>query len=62
MPFEVAFTDILNAPLYQRIAERVLHLHKLGLNKLCIAEHLAVDDKTVAKALRWKNTPAGALK
>jgi hypothetical protein len=53
MPFEVAILDILRVPLYQRIDENVFHLHKLGLSKSCIGNALDVDDKTVAKALRW---------
>jgi len=53
MAFEVAIMDVPEEPLYQRIAEKVLHLHWLGLNNLRIGRHLDVDDKTVAKSLRW---------
>ena len=53
MPFEVAIMDAPEEPLYQQIAEKVLHLHRLGLNNLRIGRHLDVDDKTVAKSLRW---------
>ena len=41
------------APAYQRIARDVERLHALGLSLNKIAQHLGLDDKTVAKALRW---------
>ena len=56
VPFEVAIMDVPEEPLYQQIAEKVLYLHRLGLNNLRIGRHLDVDDKTVAKSLRWRGT------
>ena len=45
--------DTKPRPLYQRVARMALHLRELGLSYLAIARKLEVDDKTVAKALRW---------
>ncbi len=45
------------APTYQRIAREVERLRALGLSFNKIAEHLGVDDKTVAKALGWFQNP-----
>lgn len=47
------------APIYQRIARDVERLHALGLSLNKIAQRLGVDDKTIAKALRWLQNPAG---
>lgn len=49
----------VEAPTYQRIARQADRLRALGLSVNRIAEHLGVDDKTVAKALRWTQNPAG---
>jgi len=43
---------------YQRIARDVERLRALGLSLNRIAEHLGVDDKTVARALGWIRNPA----
>jgi hypothetical protein len=51
--FEVALLEVEEQPLYQRIAEEALHLHRLGLNYARIARLLGVDAKTVAKAIGW---------
>lgn len=40
-------------PLYQQVAQRALHLREVGLSNFAIAMRLEVDDKTVAKAVRW---------
>lgn len=42
-------------PVYQRIAEEAEHLRRLGFSGSKIARHIGVDDKTVAKAIRWRN-------
>ena len=47
------------APTYQRLAREVERLRALGLSFNKIAEHLGVDDKTVAKALSWPQKPPG---
>lgn len=46
----------VEAPTYQRIAREVERLRALGLSFNRIAERLAVDGKTVAKAIRWMTT------
>ena len=53
VPFEVALLDTSPPPIYQRIARKALHLQELGLSRSAIARRLAVDEKTVAKAIRW---------
>ena len=40
-------------PLYQQVARRALHMRELGLSYCAIARRLEVDDKTVAKGVRW---------
>ena len=40
-------------PVYQRIAQKALHLRELGLSDRVIAQRLGVSDKTVGKAIRW---------
>jgi hypothetical protein len=55
VPFEVALLEAEERPAYQRIADEAKKLHRLGLSNSKIARHLGVDDKTVAKAIRWRN-------
>ncbi len=45
-------------PVYQRIAEEAEELRGLGLSNSKTAQHLGVDDKTVEKAIRWRNINA----
>ena len=40
-------------PLYQEVARKALHLRELGMSYCTIGRRLDVDDKTVAKAIRW---------
>ena len=49
----------LNRLLYQKIAQEANQLRNLGLNYSRIAEYLAVDHKTVAKAIRWLGKKGG---
>src|ERR1035437_445772 len=42
------------APLYQRLAPEVARLRRLGLSRRRIGTVLGMDDKTVEKALRWR--------
>ncbi|MFC2172946.1 hypothetical protein ACFLU6_10005 [Acidobacteriota bacterium] len=53
MPFEIAILDTEPLPLYQRIAAKATHLQELRISFACIARKLGVDEKTVAKAVRW---------
>jgi hypothetical protein len=53
MVFETELLETEAPPKYQRIAENVLHLNKLGLCNEAIARNIGVDGKTVAKALSW---------
>ncbi len=51
--FEVVLLETEARPLYQQVARKALHLRELGLSYCAIARRLEVDDKTVAKAIRW---------
>jgi hypothetical protein len=53
MPFEAALADLQMSPVYQRIAEEVLHLLQPRMNSNRIAVALKVDRTTVVRALRW---------
>jgi len=53
VPVEVALLDVETRPLYQQVARKAMHLSELGLSYCAIARRLEVDDKTVAKAVRW---------
>ena len=53
IPLQTAILGPEEPPLYQRIAPKALHLQELGLNLSTIARKLAVDGKTVAKAIAW---------
>ena len=53
MPLELALLDTSKSPIYQQIAGKALHLNELGLSHSAIARRLEVNDKTVAKAIRW---------
>lgn len=54
MPLEAAPLGATEQPLYERISAEVKHPHSLGLSLNRIAAHLAVTDKTIAKALAWQ--------
>jgi hypothetical protein len=53
VPLEVALLETEAWPLYQQLARKALHLRELGLSYCAIARRLEVNDKTVAKAIRW---------
>jgi len=53
VPLEVALLEMGRRPLYQGVARKALHLRELGLSHCAIARRIGVDDKTVAKAIRW---------
>lgn len=50
---EVVLLETEPRPVYQQVARKALHLRELGLSYCAIAKRLEVDDKTVAKAVRW---------
>jgi len=54
VPFEVVLVDAEKRPVYQRVAEEAEHLRRLGLSNSKIAQQFMVNDKTVAKAIRWR--------
>ena len=54
LPIEVNLLNTAQEPIYQKIANKSLHLRELGFSNGKIAEHLNVDEKTVAKAITWK--------
>jgi hypothetical protein len=51
---EMALLETETRPLYQWVARKAHHLRELGLSYSGIARKLEVDDKTVAKAIRWR--------
>ncbi len=51
IPFEAALLETTEPPLYHQIAPKAMRLRELGLSLSCIARHLGVTDKTVAKSL-----------
>lgn len=53
VPFEVALFFQTEPPTYQKIADKSLHLSRLGMNPNRIATDLNVDRATVVRALRW---------
>jgi len=55
MPFEVPLLETIAPPIYQQIAEKALHLNKLGMQPNRIAQRLGVDHTHVTRALKWIN-------
>jgi hypothetical protein len=53
IPVEIPVLEAEARPLYQQVAQRALHLREVGLSNSAIARKLEVDDKRVAKAVRW---------
>jgi DNA-binding CsgD family transcriptional regulator len=53
VPLEEVLLEISARPRYQRVAQKAVDLRELGLSNRTIARKLGVDDKTVAKAIRW---------
>lgn len=50
---ETPLIDVSKVPFYQEIAPKVHHLHKLGMNKEKIKEHLKISNTTVRKAFAF---------
>jgi hypothetical protein len=55
IPIEVDLTDEGAVPMYMRIAEKVLHLRRLGMTYTGIAERLGVNLWMAKKAARRGN-------
>ena len=53
MPLKVALAETEARPICQKLARKVLHLGELGSSYRAIARKLDVDEKTVARAIRW---------
>ena len=51
--FQVILLDTVEVPVYQKISRKSLHLKELGMSCRKIAQQLGVDEKTVAKSIRW---------
>ncbi|MGI8460591.1 MAG: hypothetical protein ACR2OC_02990 [Solirubrobacterales bacterium] len=49
-----SLADAAPPPIYQQIAEKAQHLRELGMSNRSIGRALAINDKTVAKALKWE--------
>jgi hypothetical protein len=54
LPVEAILRETAEPPEYQRISAKAKLLNRLGMSNVQIAAALDVDDKTVAKALRWR--------
>ena len=53
LSLDVPILPAAGPPLHQRIARKARQLQQLGLTNAAMATRLEIDDKTVAKALRW---------
>ena len=53
LPIEVNLLNTAQGPIYQKIANKSLHLNELGFSNRKIASHLNVNKKTVAKSITW---------
>ena len=51
--FHTTLLNTVSNPIYQTIAKKSLHLKDLGMSHRKIADHLGVDEKTVAKTIHW---------
>jgi DNA-binding CsgD family transcriptional regulator len=50
MDFPLTETE---APQHQKLGPKIARLRQLGLSRRRIAKKLGINDKTVAKSLRW---------
>ena len=53
IPIEVNLMDEDSIPVYIKIAEKVLHLSRLGMTYTSIAEHLGVNVWMAKRATHW---------
>jgi hypothetical protein len=56
IPVEVDLTDKAAVPIYIKISEKVLHLRRLGMTYISIAERLRVNLWMAKKTARWWNS------
>jgi hypothetical protein len=59
IPIEVDLTDEETLPAYMKIAEKVLHLRRLGMAYTNIAERLGINVWMIKKAARWGKAQTG---
>jgi len=59
IPIEMDLTDEDAIPIYMRISDKVLHLRRLGMTYINIAERLGINPWMAKKAARWGNTQKG---
>jgi hypothetical protein len=60
VPLEVMLLQTAPVPIYQRIGLNAMHLNELGMTNSAIATRLGVNDKTVARAIKWIQKCDGA--
>jgi hypothetical protein len=53
IPVEVDLTDEDSIPAYVKISEKVLHLRRLGMTYVSIAERFGINVRMAKKAARW---------
>ena len=56
IPIEVDLTDEDAVPVYMKISEKVLHLRRLGMAYVTIAERLKINLWMAKRAARWGKT------
>ena len=54
LEFTLPLLDVQPPFPYQALVEKAARLKRLGLSAAAIARSLGVTDKTIAKAIRWK--------
>jgi hypothetical protein len=56
IPIEMDLTDEDAVPVYMKISEKVLHLRRLGMAYVTIAERLKINLWMAKRAARWGKT------
>jgi hypothetical protein len=60
IPFEVALLEAVERPVYQRIAEEIVKLARLGMRKAAIARKLGVMPRPSRRPSIWRVGQANA--
>ncbi|MCK5491914.1 MAG: hypothetical protein KAJ14_02250, partial [Candidatus Omnitrophica bacterium] len=55
MPVKIVIDPTENIPLYQKLAPKITELYLLGMSLRAISRSLAVNRRTVLRALNFKN-------